>query len=34
MATNKELIRQLEYYMSDNNLKGDQYFYDQILADK
>jgi hypothetical protein len=34
MGKDKELIRQLEYYLSDNNLKSDQFFYDQISADK
>jgi hypothetical protein len=31
---NKELIRQLEYYLSDENLQSDEFFYDQVAADK
>ena len=34
MNNNKELSKQIGYYLSDENLKIDEFFYDQLAADK
>jgi hypothetical protein len=31
---NPNLIRQIEYYLSEENLQGDEYFYKEVSANK
>jgi len=33
-ADKAQVKKQVEYYLSDNNLKRDEFFYDKIKSDK